>query len=161
MIGLNADIAGRLDEVAQLLTEQGANRFRVQAYRHAANVLRNLPHSVSDIFSQRGIAGLKEIPGVGEIRYLRHWSTFENKVWCDRPQRWIWKRFRNGEVELVLCRKFTVRTFSFIPLRKCKTFQSDCEGLCLIVNRIGAPVPVGDCLPNRDARTGVRFWRVG
>ena len=66
MIGLNVDIAGRLDEMAQLLTEQGANRFRVQAYRHAANVLRNLPHSVSDIFAQQGIAGLKEIPGVGE-----------------------------------------------------------------------------------------------
>ena len=66
ILGLNADIAGRLDEVAQILAEQGANRFRVQAYHHAANVLRNLPHSVSDIFAERGIAGLKEIPGVGE-----------------------------------------------------------------------------------------------
>src|SRR5271165_4305605 len=66
ILGLNADIAGRLDEVAQILAEQGANRFRVQAYQHAANVLRNLPHSVSDIFAKEGIAGLKEIPGVGE-----------------------------------------------------------------------------------------------
>jgi DNA polymerase (family X) len=65
-LGLNADIAGRLDEVAQILTEQGANRFRVHAYHHAADVLRNLPRSVSDIFAERGIAGLKEIPGVGE-----------------------------------------------------------------------------------------------
>ena len=36
ILGLNADIAGRLDEVAQILAEQGANRFRVQAYHHAA-----------------------------------------------------------------------------------------------------------------------------
>ena len=66
ILGLNADIAGRLDELAQILAEQGANRFRVQAYHHAANVLRNLSHSVSDICAERGIAGLKEIPGVGE-----------------------------------------------------------------------------------------------
>ncbi len=64
-LGLNADIAGRLDEVAQILTEQGANRFRIQAYHHAANVLRNLPYSISDVFSERGIDGLKEIAGIG------------------------------------------------------------------------------------------------
>ena len=33
----NIDIAGRLDEVANIFAEQGANRFRVQAYRKAAN----------------------------------------------------------------------------------------------------------------------------
>jgi len=54
ILSLNADIAGRLDEVAQILAEQGANRFRVQAYHHAGNVLRNLPHSVSDIFAVTG-----------------------------------------------------------------------------------------------------------
>jgi DNA polymerase/3'-5' exonuclease PolX len=32
---LNADIAGRLDEVAQLLAAQGANPFRVRAYQPA------------------------------------------------------------------------------------------------------------------------------
>jgi hypothetical protein len=31
-IAANEDIAGRLDEVAHILAEQGANRFRVQAY---------------------------------------------------------------------------------------------------------------------------------
>src|SRR6266516_6823042 len=38
----NVDIAGRLDEVANIFVEQGANRFRIQAYRRAANVLRRL-----------------------------------------------------------------------------------------------------------------------
>jgi putative hydrolase len=61
----NIEIAGRLDEVANIFAEQGANRFRVQAYRKAANVLRGLPRSAADIFKREGIEGLEKIPGVG------------------------------------------------------------------------------------------------
>jgi hypothetical protein len=61
----NLDIAGRLDEVANIFEEQGANRFRVQAYRNAANALRSLPDSAGDIFRRQGIEGLERIPGVG------------------------------------------------------------------------------------------------
>jgi DNA polymerase (family 10) len=61
----NVDIAGRLDEVSNIFVEQGANRFRVQAYRNAANVLRQLPNSVADIFAEQGIEGLEKIPEVG------------------------------------------------------------------------------------------------
>jgi DNA polymerase (family X) len=48
MPALNDTIAGRLDEVARLLGEQGANRFRVEAYRHAATTLRSLRRPVSE-----------------------------------------------------------------------------------------------------------------
>ncbi len=61
----NVDIAGRLDEVANIFAEQGANRFRVQAYRRAANVLRRLSRSVADIFREQGIEGLEQISGIG------------------------------------------------------------------------------------------------
>jgi len=61
----NVDIAGRLDEVANIFAEQGANRFRVQAYRRAGNVLRRLSRSVADIFREQGIEGLEQIPGIG------------------------------------------------------------------------------------------------
>jgi Holliday junction resolvasome RuvABC DNA-binding subunit len=61
----NLDIAGRLDEVATIFAEQGANRFRVQAYRKAGNVLRRLRHSVAEIFQREGIEGVEKIPGVG------------------------------------------------------------------------------------------------
>jgi DNA polymerase (family X) len=61
----NVDIAGRLDEVANIFAEQGANRFRVRAYRRAANVLRRLARSVADIFRERGMEGLEQIPGIG------------------------------------------------------------------------------------------------
>lgn len=62
---VNADIAGRLEEVAHILSQQGANRFRVQAYQHAAAVVRALPQSVSEIFYRQGIAGLDALPGIG------------------------------------------------------------------------------------------------
>jgi DNA polymerase (family 10) len=61
----NLDIAGRLDEVANIFAEQGANRFRVQAYRNAANALRSLPDSVAEIFRREGMEGLERLPGVG------------------------------------------------------------------------------------------------
>lgn len=64
-VALNQDIAGRLDEAAHLLAEQGANRFRVQAYRRAAAALRNLREPVAEIFARAGLEGLEEIPGVG------------------------------------------------------------------------------------------------
>ncbi len=65
-IPLNEDIAGLLDEAARLFAEQGANRFRVQAYHRAAAALRGLAHPVSELFAERGLAGLEELPGVGE-----------------------------------------------------------------------------------------------
>jgi len=39
-MNLNTDIAGRLDEVARVLTDQGANPYRARAYRRAAYTLR-------------------------------------------------------------------------------------------------------------------------
>jgi putative hydrolase len=65
-IPLNEDIAGRLDEVARILNEQGANRFRVQAYQRAATALRQLKQPVSEIFQADGLAGLEKLPNVGE-----------------------------------------------------------------------------------------------
>lgn len=61
----NQDIAGRLEEVARILASQDANRFRVQAYVHAAEVLRSLHEPVAVVFEREGLAGLEKIPGVG------------------------------------------------------------------------------------------------
>jgi DNA polymerase (family 10) len=62
----NEDIASRLDEVAQLLATQGADRFRVRAYHQAAETVRRLPEPVSALFAREGLAGLRALPGVGE-----------------------------------------------------------------------------------------------
>ena len=65
-IALNESLAARLDEVSRILAEQGANRFRVQAFRQAAHALRGLPQPASELFAREGIAGLEKIPGIGE-----------------------------------------------------------------------------------------------
>lgn len=64
-MNVNHDIAGRLNEVAEILAEQGASRFRVQAYQRAAATLRNLDRPVAEIFNSEGIDGLEQIPGIG------------------------------------------------------------------------------------------------
>ena len=55
---LNEDVAGRLDEVAQLFAAQGANPFRVRAYKRAAETVRRLSRPVSEILEQEGLEGL-------------------------------------------------------------------------------------------------------
>jgi DNA polymerase (family X) len=62
---LNAQVAGRLDEVARLLAEQRANPYRVEAYSRAAETLRRLPVPVSEILQSQGILGLEWLPGIG------------------------------------------------------------------------------------------------
>jgi putative hydrolase len=62
----NQQIAGSLDELSRIIADQGANRFRVQAYAHAAEVLRTLAEPVADILERDGLEGLEKIPGVGD-----------------------------------------------------------------------------------------------
>ena len=65
-VSLNLEIAARFDEVAELLAEQGASRYRVEAYRHGAETLRGLARPVSDVLRDEGIAGLERLPAIGE-----------------------------------------------------------------------------------------------
>lgn len=61
----NRDIAQKLREVALLLDEQGANRFRIRAYRAAADKLEHLDVPVSTIIDRQGTEGLQALPGIG------------------------------------------------------------------------------------------------
>lgn len=63
---LNLRVARRLEEVADLLAAQGANPYRVQAYRRAADILCHLSRSAQTIFHQEGEPGLCRLPGIGE-----------------------------------------------------------------------------------------------
>jgi DNA polymerase/3'-5' exonuclease PolX len=66
MIAVNSQVADRLAEVAGILEAQGANIFRVGAYRHAAAMLRGLDRPVDEIVKTEGIEGLEKLPGIGE-----------------------------------------------------------------------------------------------
>jgi hypothetical protein len=61
----NADLARQLDRVAELLELQAANPFRVHAYRHAADALRELEEPVGTLLARDGAAGLKAF-GIGQ-----------------------------------------------------------------------------------------------
>lgn len=62
----NGRIADQLRQMADLLSQQGANPFRVRAYRSAAGTLQNLSRPVSRILSEQGLKGLVDLPHIGE-----------------------------------------------------------------------------------------------
>lgn len=63
--GENRAIAERFDRVADLLEAQGADPFRIRAYREGAAVLRHREEPVRGALVREGRAGLERIPGVG------------------------------------------------------------------------------------------------
>jgi DNA polymerase (family 10) len=62
---VNLNVASRLNETGRLLLEQGANPYRVRAYHRAAETLRGLDRSVSEILEAEGLEGLERLPGIG------------------------------------------------------------------------------------------------
>jgi hypothetical protein len=81
----NLPIAERLREMAALLEAQDGNRYRVAAYRHAADMLSAMPASVREIFEREGVAGLDALPtvgsgiaaAIGEILVTGRWRRLE------------------------------------------------------------------------------------
>jgi DNA polymerase (family X) len=63
---LNAHVAARLEDVAGILEWQGANPFRVRAYRRAALTVRSLDRPVSELLAEGGLRALEELPGIGD-----------------------------------------------------------------------------------------------
>jgi DNA polymerase (family 10) len=60
----NAEVARILREVGDLLELEGANVFRVRAYRNAARAVEELPEPVESYLD--GGPALTDIPGIGE-----------------------------------------------------------------------------------------------
>ena len=60
----NADIAGQFNRLADLLEIEEANRFRVRAYRRAAQTIQELPESAAEMVGED--RDLTELPGIGE-----------------------------------------------------------------------------------------------
>lgn len=63
---INQEIANRLSEIANLLQEQGANPYRVSAYRNAASTVAGLEQPINKIVDRQGFEGLVDLPGIGE-----------------------------------------------------------------------------------------------
>lgn len=61
----NLVLAHLLDETADLLESQGADSFRVKAYRNAAEEIRKLETAVRTTWKEHGRGGLDGIPRIG------------------------------------------------------------------------------------------------
>jgi hypothetical protein len=61
----NQAIANRLLEMADLLEQQDANPYRVNAYRRAARTISELEGAVADLAASEGLDGLDKLPGIG------------------------------------------------------------------------------------------------
>jgi DNA polymerase (family X) len=59
----NPEIADRFEQLADLLELQGANPFRVRAYRNAARFIRGHSRSLAELLDEG--ADLAELPGIG------------------------------------------------------------------------------------------------
>jgi DNA polymerase (family 10) len=91
----NQQIADKLREAAELLHAQGANPYRVSAYRKAADTLAQLPKGLREIFDAEGVNGLDALPNVGkgiasaiaEILITTRWSQLERLRGTTEPAR--------------------------------------------------------------------------
>ena len=63
---VNSFIAERLREVADLLEQQQANRFRVRAYRQAADTAASCGEDLRELFERGGSKALEALPDVGK-----------------------------------------------------------------------------------------------
>jgi DNA polymerase (family 10) len=62
----NGVVAARLEEAADLLGRQGANEFRVRAYRRGAETIRSMAPPVAQVVGKQGRQGLTRLPGIGD-----------------------------------------------------------------------------------------------
>ena len=60
----NSDIIEALNAMAAVLEIEGANQFRVRAYRSAARVVGSLPQSVAEMIERN--EDLSELSGIGK-----------------------------------------------------------------------------------------------
>lgn len=61
----NHQVADIFRQCAEVLREQAANPFRINAYMRAAQTLESLATDVRDILRDRGVSGLTELPAIG------------------------------------------------------------------------------------------------
>lgn len=62
----NKQIIAVLNEIAELLTVKGENKFKIRAYEKLARFLSSYPYELKDIYREKGLKGLTEIQNIGE-----------------------------------------------------------------------------------------------
>ena len=91
----NQQIADKLREAAALLHAQGANPFRVSAYRKAADTVAQLTRGLRETFDSEGVKGLDALPNIGagiasaiaEMLITTRWGQLERLRGTTEPER--------------------------------------------------------------------------
>ncbi len=92
---LNAEIAAKLREMADLLDAQNAVSFRARAYRRGAETLESLKLPIDELYEKEGEAGLIALPGIGrgiasairELLTTSRWAQLERLSGTLEPER--------------------------------------------------------------------------
>ena len=81
----NAAIAALFDELAELLELQGANPFRVRAYRNAARTIEDSTASIADLVAEPG-HDLTQLAGIGKDLAEKIETILRRSVLNTRPR---------------------------------------------------------------------------
>lgn len=90
----NSAIAVKLHEMADVLEQQHADPYRVNAYRRAARIVAEHPASLADIVRTGGLAAVVELPGIGrgigaailEMVTTGRWAQLERLLGTLEPE---------------------------------------------------------------------------
>lgn len=77
----NEDIAAKLLELADLLEQQDANPFRVNAYRRAGRAVAGRGEPLEAIWQRDGVEGLEGLPAIGHSIALAIDEMFRSGRW--------------------------------------------------------------------------------
>jgi len=85
----NQRIADKLRELADLLEQQGANPFRVGAYRRAAETAAAHGEELTEVLDRGGFEGLIALPGIGRsiASAIRELAAKRNEPGADLADR--------------------------------------------------------------------------
>ena len=94
-LAANRAVAANLNEMADLLEQQGADGFRVSAYRHASDTVSGLDQSLESIFARTGVKGLVALPAIGrsiaaaitEMIHTGRWAQLERLRGTTSPEK--------------------------------------------------------------------------
>jgi DNA polymerase (family 10) len=62
----NQTVARHLSRYAMELEREAGNLYRSRAYRRAALVMMELAQPVEKVVAEKGVAGLRKLPGIGD-----------------------------------------------------------------------------------------------
>lgn len=90
----NTGIAAKLREMADVLERQGAESYRINAFRRAARTVDQHQRSIADLVRERGLEGVVELPGIGrsigsaivEMVTTGRWAQLERLTGALEPE---------------------------------------------------------------------------